>query len=95
MHLKNIFIAGIAVLILSLTQVSAFAKSDDATPVDAVLMLEDGEQITGGTYTAESENQSACEADRDVTATISGTVLQKLSGDASSADAASFRGINS
>ena len=94
-RVKNIFAAEMAILMLTATQVSAFAKSDDVTPAEAVLQLKDGEQISGGVYTAESDNQSVCEAGGDVTATVSGTVFQKVSGDASSADAASFRGINS
>lgn len=95
MRIRNIVATGMAFLMLMLTQVSAFAKSGDVTPAEAVLQLEDGEQISGGVYTAESDNQSACEADGNVAATVSGTVFQKLEGDATSADAASFRGINS
>ena len=80
-------------LIASFNAVS-FAKNSDDTTTPAVLNLENGEQRTGGVYTAEKDNQSACEVSGDVTAGISGAVLKKVSGNASSADAASFRGIN-
>ena len=57
--------------------------------------LSDGDAIVGGTYTAEGEDESSLEASGNVTATVTGAYLQKLAGNASSADGASFRGLNS
>lgn len=56
--------------------------------------LTDGAALTGGTYTAQGENESALEASGTVTAQVSGAVIQKTAGDATSADDASFRGVN-
>lgn len=95
LRFKSLHAVGMVFLMLLSVQASAFAKADDAISTDAVLMLEDGEQRTGGIYTAESDNQSACEAAENTSATVSGAVFKKPSGEASSADAASFRGINS
>lgn len=60
----------------------------------SALTLSDGDTILCGTYTAEGENESVLEASSSVEASVTGAVLQKLSGSASSADASSFRGIN-
>ena len=60
----------------------------------SALTLSDGDTILCGTYTAEGENESVLEASSSVEASVTGTVLQKLSGSASSADASSFRGVN-
>ncbi len=57
--------------------------------------LTDGEALTGGTYTASGNDESALEASGTVTATVTGALLQKLSGKASSADGSSFYGLNS
>ena len=58
------------------------------------LILTDGDEILGGTYTAEGDDESVLEASGTVQASVSGAVLQKLGGSASSADASSFRGVN-
>ena len=60
----------------------------------SALTLSDGDVILGGTYTAEEEDESVLEASGFVEASVTGAVLQKLSGSASSADASSFRGVN-
>lgn len=60
----------------------------------SALTLSDGDTILCGTYTAEGENESVLEASSSVEASVTGAVLQKLSGSASSADASSFRGVN-
>lgn len=57
-------------------------------------VLSDGEEIIGGTYTAQGNDESVLEASGDVEATVTGAVLQKLDGEASSADASSFQGVN-
>ena len=82
------------------------AKAEDAAEVEESVIydrsaqydataLSDGDTIIGGTYTAEREDESALEASGNVTATVTGAYLQKLAGNASSADGASFRGLNS
>ncbi len=58
------------------------------------LILTDGDEIFGGTYTAEGDDESVLEASGTVQASVTGAVLQKLGGSASSADASSFRGVN-
>ena len=81
-------------------------ESDDAEEVEesvsydhiaqyAATVLSGEDAIVGGTYTAEGEDESALEASGNVTATVTGALLQKLAGGASSADGASFRGLNS
>ena len=57
--------------------------------------LADGETLVGGTYTATGDDESALEASGTVTATVTGALIQKLSGKASSADGSSFYGLNS
>ena len=57
--------------------------------------LADGDTLVGGTYTATGDDESALEASGTVTATVTGALIQKLSGKASSADGSSFYGLNS
>ncbi len=57
-------------------------------------VLTDGDEILGGTYTAEGDDESVLEASGTAQASVTGAVLQKLGGSASSADASSFRGVN-
>lgn len=66
----------------------------DTSTVYSSLVLSDSDEITGGTYTAEGTDESVMDASGDVTATVTGSVLSKVSGGASSADGASFRGEN-
>lgn len=56
--------------------------------------LSDGEEIEGGTYTAENEDESAIGAADDTVATITGATINKIAGDATSADTSSFEGVN-
>ena len=49
----------------------------------------------GADYTATQDDQSAVEVSGTQDITITGAVIQKTGGSASSADAASFRGVNS
>ena len=56
--------------------------------------LKNGETVNGGTYTSESADQSAIRAE-GVSATLENVNVVKNSGDAFSADAASFYGLNS
>ena len=57
-------------------------------------VLTDGDEILGGTYTAEGDDESVLEASGTVQASVTGAVLQKLGGSASSTDDSSFRGVN-
>lgn len=70
-------------------------KSGEEVTSSSVVVLSDGDTITGGTYAAYGNDESVVEASGDVKATITGAVLQKISGNASSADASSFQGVNS
>ena len=56
--------------------------------------LKDGDELIGGTYTATGKDESVLEASGGVTAAVTGSVLKKTSGEASSADDSSFKGIN-
>ncbi len=67
----------------------------DRTAQNAAKALSDGEEIIGGTYTATGDDESALEASGTVTAAVTGALLQKLSGKASSAEGSSFYGLNS
>ncbi len=57
-------------------------------------VLRNGDSITGGTYTATGKDESVLEASGNVKASVTGSWLKKVSGDASSADESSFRGVN-
>lgn len=66
----------------------------DNSEVFGPAVLSDGESITGGTYVSEGDNVSAVEASGSVKAEMTGSVISKSAGKASSADDASFRGLN-
>lgn len=70
------------------------APSYDTSKQYTAAILSDGDTILGGTYTAEGDDESVLEASGIVQASVTGAVLQKLGGSASSADASSFRGVN-
>lgn len=72
------------------TSTSTGSSSGD----NAAAVLKDGDALTGGTYTAESADQSVLEASGTVQAAVTGAVLNKTSGDATSADDSSFTGVN-
>ena len=73
---------------------SSETTSYDTSVQNAATVLSDGDALTGGTYTATETDESAIEASGSVTATVTGAVIDKASGDASSADASSFQGVN-
>ena len=82
--------------ILALMSVCAAGRAE-ATASTAQydpLVLADGDEILGGTYTAEGDDKSVLEASGTVQASVTGAVLQKLGGSASSTDDSSFRGVN-
>lgn len=56
--------------------------------------VSDDANETGGTYTATEDDESAVDVSGTTEAVISDAVISKESGDASSADASSFRGVN-
>ena len=64
------------------------------TVVTVGTALSEGDELVGGTYTATGEDESVLEASGTTTAAVTGSVLIKSDGDASSADESSFRGIN-
>ncbi len=66
----------------------------DTTAQYSAAVLADGDELLGGTYTAEGDDESVLEASGTVQASVTGAVLQKIGGSASSADASSFRGVN-
>ena len=70
------------------------AVYDTSVNYGAVVM-EDGEALTGGTYEATGDSESAVDISGTSEASLTGSVIIKSSGKASSADDASFRGINS
>ncbi len=57
-------------------------------------VLKDGDNLKGGTYTATETDESALEASGSVKATVTGATVSKTSGSASSANDASFTGLN-
>ena len=57
-------------------------------------VLKDGDSLTGGTYSATGKDESVLEASGNVKASVTGAILKKISGDASSADDSSFKGLN-
>ncbi len=69
-------------------------QSQQNTVSSSAVTLCDGDAILKGTYTAEQTDESVLEASGSVKAEVTGAMIQKLSGGASSADASSFRGIN-
>ena len=82
--------------ILALMSVCAAGSAEAAgnTAQYSAAILADGDELLGGTYTAEGDDESVLEASGTVQASVTGAVLQKLDGSASSADASSFRGVN-
>ncbi len=56
--------------------------------------LTDGDALVGGTYFAEDEDESVMEAFGSTQASVTGAVLEKRSGGASSQNGASFEGLN-
>ena len=57
--------------------------------------LDDGAVLSGETFIASGDDESAINLSGSSLATVTNAIVQKTAGDASSADAASFRGVNS
>jgi len=80
------------------------SKTEDTTSSDTAseaensqygaVKLSDGETLTEGTYTATGDDESVLEASGSVSASASGITIKKTDGSASSADGASFYGVN-
>jgi len=66
---------------------------DTSAEYDATI-LSDGDAIVGGTYTATHEDESVFEASGNTAATVTGSIINKADGGASSADDSSFKGVN-
>lgn len=69
-------------------------STSEASSSNAGTVLKDGDAISGGTYTADGKDESVLEASGTVVASVTGAVLNKTGGSATSADAASFQGVN-
>ncbi len=57
-------------------------------------LLEDGETLTGGTYTSTNADENAIRVEGDITASLDGVTVEKSDGAASNSDASSFYGLN-
>ena len=57
--------------------------------------INDGAVLSGETFIASEDDESAIDLSGSSLATVTNAIVQKTAGDASSADAASFRGVNS
>lgn len=66
----------------------------DISEVHDAYVLSDGDALIGGTYVAAGEDESVLFADGDVSASVSGSYINKADGGASSADDSSFKGLN-
>lgn len=78
------------------TDTQAAATTESAAGVEfSATVLKKGDEIIGGIYTANGANESAIEASGRLTAAITGAVIKKTDGKASSADDANFKGLNS
>ncbi len=67
----------------------------DITEEHGSRILENNENIVGGVYVATETDESVFAASGSVKATITGSLINKESGSASSADDSSFKGVNS
>ncbi len=74
----------------ALTEKAGYDNSAEYTAA----VLKDGDSLTGGTYSATGKDESVLEASGNVKASVTGAILKKKSGDASSADDSSFKGLN-
>ena len=74
----------------AVTEKSGYDNSAEYT----AYVLKDGDSLSGGTYSATGKDESVLEASGNVKASVTGAILKKISGDASSADDSSFKGLN-
>lgn len=78
----------------ALTEAESEAVYDTSAEHPATV-LKNGDSIVGGTYTATKSDESALEASGSVKATVTGAVIKKSAGKASSVDDSNFKGVNS
>ena len=69
-------------------------SKSESTAAASAKVLTDGEEIAGGTYAATGDDESALAASGTVKASVTGASIVKSAGSASSADGASFTGVN-
>ncbi len=67
----------------------------DTSAEHSATVLKNCDNLIGGTYTATGIDESALEASGNVKATVTGAVIKKASGKASSVDDSNFKGVNS
>ncbi len=68
--------------------------STDVETGTGAYVLTDGETLTDGTYTSNSDDENAIRAEGDITASLTDVTVEKTGGTASSSDASSFYGLN-
>lgn len=69
--------------------------SYDTSAEYSATVIKNGDALTGGTYTATGVDESALEASGSAKATVTGAVIKKSAGKASSVDDSNFKGVNS
>ena len=69
-------------------------SKSQSTATASAKALTDGDELVGGTYTATGDDESALSASGTVKASVTGASIVKSAGSASSADGASFTGVN-
>ncbi len=67
----------------------------DTSAEYSATVIKNGDNLIGGTYTATGIDESALEASGNIKATVTGAVIKKASGKASSVDDSNFKGVNS
>lgn len=68
--------------------------SYDQSETHEAAALSSDEEIIGGTYTADETNESVMDITDGASVSITGSLLEKVSGEASDVDDASFNGLN-
>lgn len=99
---KKAFIAMLCLSLLVLplfthaasTEAAPGKKTGTASTGTAATSLNDGDELVGGTYAATGDDESALSASGTVKASVTGASIVKSAGSASSADRASFTGVN-
>ena len=76
------------------TSLGENTKSSEAEGLTDQSTLNDGEELSGETFTATESDVSAVEVSGGVNASINSSTIAKSSGDATSADDSSFKGVN-
>ena len=66
----------------------------DTSVIHEAAVINADEEITGGTYIADETDESVLDVSGGASVSVSGSLIQKASGDASSADDSSFKGVN-